>query len=155
MYSVTVKMVRSGRKWIFVPRFLVVPVCLQLGNRNSLGVRLLVGMQVFPDLDVEFFAERVHAGDANAVESARDLVVGGIELAPGMQLGEHYLQGRHPLATRNIHLVHRNPAPVVGHGDRVVDVDDYVYVGCIAGQRFIDGVIHHLIHQVMQTLVAG
>ncbi len=72
-----------------------------------------------------------------------------------MQLGEHHLQGGHPLASGNIHLVDRNAAPVVGHGDRVVDVDGYVYVRRIAGQRFIDGIIHHLVHQVMQTLVAG
>ncbi len=72
-----------------------------------------------------------------------------------MQLGEHHLQGRHPLATGDIHLVDRNAASVVRDCDRVVDVDDYVYVRCIASEGFIDRIVHHLIHQVVQALIAG
>ena len=34
-------------------------------------------------------------------------------------------------------------------------MDGYVDVRCIAGERFIDRVIHHLVHQVMQALIAG
>ena len=42
----------------------------QLGYRNALGVGLLVGMEVFPDLNVKFFAERVDAGDAHTMQAA-------------------------------------------------------------------------------------
>ena len=46
-----------------------------------------------------------------------------------MQLGEHHLQGGHALASGNIQFVYRDAAAVVGHGNGIVDVDDYVYRG--------------------------
>ncbi len=89
------------------------------------------------------------------MQSAGNFVVGRVELAAGVQLGKHHLQGRHPLASRDIHLVHRNAASVIGDGNRVVDVDDHVHVRRIAGQRFIDRIVHHLVDQVVQPLIAG
>src|SRR5882724_13533316 len=59
-----------GEKMDLCPTLLGRPRLLQLGNRNSLGILLLIGMQVFPDLYVELFAERVHAGNTNPVQSA-------------------------------------------------------------------------------------
>ena len=74
---------------------------LQLRSWNALGVALLVsvpwlaGFFRTPDFDVELLAERVDATDADAVQAAGDFVGGGVELAAGMQLGEHHLHRRH------------------------------------------------------------
>ena len=115
----------------------------------------LPGVAVAPDLHVEFLAERVHAAHAHAVQSAGDLVSGGVELAAGMKLGEHHLHRRHHLAVAHRHHVHRNPAAVVDHRDGVVDVDDdFDFLG-VSGQRLVDGVVDHFVDQVVQPHLAG
>src|ERR1700744_3343631 len=121
--------------------FLGRPILLQLGNRDAFGVVLLVGMGVFSHLEGEFYAEGIYAGGAVTVQAARDLVIGRIEFAPGMQLGEHYLQGGHALASGNIHFIYRDAAAVVGNGDGIVDMDGYVDMGCVASEGFVDGII--------------
>ena len=88
------------------------------------------------------------------MQAARDLVGGRVELAPGMQLGQHHLQRRHPLPAGNIHLVHRDPPAIVGHGDGIIDMNGDFDPGCVAGQRFIDGIIDHFVDQVVETLIA-
>ena len=70
----------------------------QLAGGRALGVVLLPGEAVAPDLDIELFAERVDAAYADAVQTAGDLVVGGVELAAGVQHGQHHLDGGHLLA---------------------------------------------------------
>jgi hypothetical protein len=34
-------------------------------------------------------------------------------------------------------------------------MDGHIDVRGVAGQRLIDGIIHYLVHQVVQTLIAG
>ena len=46
-------------------------------------------------------------------------------------------------------------AAVVGHADRVVRVDGDGDAGTVAGQRFVDGVVDHLIDQVVEAAGAG
>jgi hypothetical protein len=99
--------------------------------------------------------ERVDATDADAVQAAGDFVIGCVELAAGVELGEHHLDRRHPFAVGRVHHVDGNAAAVVDHGDGVVDVDGDVDLLGIAGQRFVDGIVHHLIDQVMQAHLAG
>ena len=70
----------------------------QLAGGNAAAEIHLPGVAVAPDLDIEFLAERVHATHADAVQAAGNFVGGGIELAAGMELGEHHLHGGHPLA---------------------------------------------------------
>jgi hypothetical protein len=83
----------------------------------------LPGEAVAPDLDVELLRERVDAAHAHAVQAAGDFVGGSVELAAGVQLGEHHLHGRHLLAVGQVHHVDGDAAAVVDHGDGVVDVD--------------------------------
>ena len=71
-----------------------------------------------------------------------------------MQLGQHHLHRRHPLAVLQRHLVHRNPAPVVHHRDRVILVDRHVDPRRIPRQRLVHRVVHHLVHQVVQPHLA-
>ena len=127
----------------------------QFADRIAATEVHLPGVAVAPDLDIELLRERVDATDAHAVQSAGDFVGGGVELAAGMQLGEHHLHGRHHLAVGERHHVHRNAAAVIDHGDRVVDVDDHVNLLAVAGQRLVHRVVHHLIDQVMQAHFAG
>ena len=47
--------------------------------------------------------------------------------------------------------IHRDPAPVVGHGDRFVGMDRDHHAVTMTGQGLIDGVVHDLEDHVMQT----
>ncbi len=47
--------------------------------------------------------------------------------------------------------VHGDAAAVVDHRDRIAFVDHHVYMAGIAGQGLVYGVVHHLIHQMVQT----
>ncbi len=90
---------------------------LQLGRGLALGVALLPHRAVAPDLEFEQMAERVDAGDADAVQSAGNLVGRAVELAARVQHGHDHLRGGQALAV-HIHLVDRNAAAVVDYSDR-------------------------------------
>ena len=47
-------------------------------------------------------------------------------------------------------IINRDTASVVRDGDRVIDVDGHIDMGRVASQRFVDRVVHHLVHQMMQ-----
>jgi hypothetical protein len=88
------------------------------------------------------------------VQSTGNFVAGAVELPAGVQLGHYHLGGGHLLIV-NHHVVHGNAAAVVHHRDGVVDVDgDFDLVG-ESGQRFVHGVIHDFVHQVVQAKFAG
>ncbi len=126
----------------------------QLADGCALGVVLLPCEAVAPYLDVQLLTERVDATDADAVQAAGDLVVGGVELAARVQLGQHHLDGGHLLAVGD-HVVDRNAAAVVDDGDGVVDVDGDVDARGVSGQRLVHRVVHHLVDQVVQAQLAG
>ncbi len=138
-----------------MPRRLRRPHLAQLADGIALGVVHLPRKAVAPDLDVELFAQRVHAAHAHAVQTARNLVVRRIELAARMQHRQHHLHRRHHLAVGQRLVVHRNAAAVVDHRDGVVDVDRHIDPRRVPGQRLVDRVVDHLIHQVVQSLLAG
>ena len=147
-------MLLSGRKWTLVPRFLVAPAFFSLLVGSPLRIGLLPGEAVAPDFQIELFAERVHAANADAVQSAGNFVGRGIELAAGVQLGHHHLRRRNFFAV-DVHVVHRNAAAVVDHRDGVVEVNgDVDFVG-VTGQRFVDRVVHHFVDQMVQAHLAG
>ena len=138
-----------------MPRRLLVPAWRSSLVGSAAAEVHLPGVAVAPDLDVEFLAERVDAADADAVETAGDLVVGGIELAAGVELGEHHLDGRHLLAVGQGHHVDGNAATIVDDGDGVVDVDDDFDFFGITGQGFVDGVVYYFVDQVVQSHLSG
>ena len=98
------------------------------------------------------FGQAVDAGYADAVQAAGHLVRVLVELAAGVQFGHHDFGGA---ALRVVLVVHlqagRDAAAVVGDRDRVVGVDGDVDFGAVAGQRFVDRVVQHFEHQVMQA----
>src|ERR1035438_1539478 len=88
---------------------------------------------VAPDLDVELLRKRVDATDTDAVQAAGNFVGGGIEFSAGMELGEHYLHGRHHLAVGKRHHVDGDATAIVNHGDGIVHVDDDIDFFAVAG----------------------
>jgi hypothetical protein len=107
-----------------------------------------VELAVARDLDLEPGRERVDDRDADAVQSARDLVAVRVELAAGVQRGHHDLERR---ALGLGVQVDRDAAPVVGDRDRVVAVDDDADRVAVAGERLVDRVVHDLVHEVVET----
>ena len=89
------------------------------------------------------------------MQAAGDFVVGGIELAAGMQLGEHNLRCGHALAASEIHHVDGNAAAIVDDGDGVVDVNDDIDFLGVAGESFVDGIVDDFVDEMMQTHLAG
>src|SRR6185436_16143260 len=97
--------------------------------------------------------QRVDDRDADAVQSARHLVAAAVaELAAGVEHGEDHLEGRPALL---LHRRNRDAATVVDDGDRVVGMDRDVDLRGVAGQGLVDGVVDHLVDEVMQTAHAG
>jgi hypothetical protein len=104
---------------------------------------------VAPDRQFEQLRQCVHDRHAHPVETARDLVSAALaKFSSGVEGGEHHLD-RGPLLL--LVKVNRDPAPVVGDGDRVVRVDEDLDVVALAGERLVDGVVHHLVDQVVQA----
>src|SRR3954471_4690488 len=108
---------------------------------------------VAADLDLERLAQRVDNGDADAVQAARHLVAAAVaELAAGVQDGEHDLEGRPALL---LHERHGDAAAVVDDRDRVVGMDRDLDGARVAGERLVDGVVHNLVHEVVQAAHPG
>ncbi len=55
----------------------------------------------------------------------------------------------------HVGAAHGDAAAVVDHRDRVVDVDGDVDLAAVAGQRLVDGVVDHLVDEVVQPGLAG
>ena len=115
-------------------------------HRRAALIRLLVHVAVAPDFEVEPFGERVHHRHANAVQPARHLVCGILELAAGMEHRQYDFGGRTAVG----HRIDRNTAPVVHDRDRVVDVDGDVDLVAESGQRLVNRVVDDLVHQMME-----
>ncbi len=107
---------------------------LEVGRRRTPLVGLLIDLAAPPDLELERLRERVDDRDADAVQAARDFVAVVVELAAGVQNGQHDF--RRGLAARV--AVDRNAATVVDHRDRVVDVDLDVDLIAEARERLVD-----------------
>ncbi len=93
----------------------------------------------------------VDARDADAVQASRDLVAALVELTARMENRKHDFERRFALL---LVVVGRDAAAVVAYGDGVVLVDRHVDVGAIARQRLVDRVVHHLVDQMVETLLA-
>ena len=92
-------------------------------RQRRLGVAMLEADEVFdavaPDAHLHPFRQRVHHRGADAVQAAGDLVGVLVELAAGVQPGQHHFgRGDAFLGVD----VGRDAAPVVAHGDAAVAV---------------------------------
>ncbi len=124
---------------------------LHLRGRHALAVRLAEDAAVAVHLGHEARREGIDARYAHAVQTARDLVAALVELTARMEHRQNHFEGRFALLFVEIG---RNAAAVVAHGDRVVLVDRNVDMGAVTRQRLVDRVVHHLVYEVVQTLLA-
>ena len=111
-----------------------------------------MALAVAVDPDLELLGEGVDHRDADAVQAARHLVARLVELAAGVQHGERQLDAGHLLD--RVH-VHRDAAAVVDDGDGIVLVDRDRDGVAVPGQRLVDRVVHHLVDEVMEPVLAG
>ena len=115
----------------------------QVGERGAALVALLVDLPVAPDLEVEPLGQRVDDRHADTVQAAGHLVAVVVELAAGVQDGEHDFGGG--LAARV--PIDGNAAAVVDDRDRVVDVDRDVDLIAETGERLVDRVVDDLVDE--------
>ena len=107
-----------------------------------------VDAAVFVNPHPQPLAQSVDDGRAHAVQAAGDLITAAAELAAGMEHGIHDLQSRAPGLGLD---VHGDTTAVVGDGDGVAGIDGHGNMLTVSCQRFVNGVIHDLIDQVVQT----
>ena len=100
------------------------------------------------DGQLQPLGERVDHRDADAVQAAGDLVGVLVELTAGVQLGHDDLGRRDAFALVD---VGGDAAAVVGDRGRAVGVEDHLDARRPAGQRLVDGVVHHLVDHVVQA----
>ena len=112
----------------------------------------LVDLAVPVDLDFHPVRKGVDAGNAHAVESAGNLVGVVVEFAARVEHGEHHLNGGFLLGLVHIH---RDAPAVILHGNGVVGADDHLHVVGETGQSLVDGVVHHLVDQMMEPPLPG
>ena len=106
-----------------------------------------VALAVLAYLDLQPLRERIHNGRAHAVQTAGHLVSPAAELTAGVQHREHDL--KRALA-RLLLNIDRNAAAVILHADNVALLYRHVYMRAEPGERFVDGVIHNFIHEVVK-----
>ena len=121
--------------------------------RHAALVGLCPLVAVAPDGELEALGERVDDGDADAVQPAGDLVAATVaELATRVKNGQHDLGCGLPLL---LHRVDGDAAPVVGDRHARVGVDRDLDVVALAGERFVDRVVHDLVDEVVESARAG
>ena len=130
-------------------------VARRLGERglgDAVTVVLGVELAVEPDLDLQPVGEGVDHRDPDPVQAARDGVPAPAELAAGVQHGEDDLDGRLALG---LHDPDRDAAAVVHDLHSAVGAQRHDDAVAVARQGLVDGVVDHLVHQVVQPARAG
>ena len=126
------------------------PGDFNLARRHATFVLLLVHEAVQTDFRVHPVRERVHAGETDAVQAARDLVARAftpVELTAGVQHRHGHFKG----GLARCVFPDGNAAPVVGDGDATVGVQDHFDEFAEAGRCLVDAVVHELGDELMQT----
>jgi hypothetical protein len=125
---------------------------LELAHRFAVLVALPVDAAVALDLHLEPVRQGVHDRHADPVQAAGKVVAAAVELAAGVQAREDQLD------TGNLVLrvhVHGHAAAVVDHFHGAVRVQRHVDFPGVAGERLVDAVVHHLLHQVIGSRGVG
>ena len=123
--------------------------CVHRSKRFAFCIILAVDSAVTIDLYVHRLRERVHAADADTVETTGHFVAILIKLTTGMEDGHNDFQ--RGLMLLRVHI-DRNTTSVILDSNGVILVDMNGYLVTETGERLIDGVIHHFINKVVQTL---
>ncbi len=118
---------------------------------RTLRIALTVDLAAAVDLGDQKRRQCIDARYAHAVQTARYLVAALVELTAGMQHRQDDLQSRLALLLVE---VGRDASAVVLDRYRIVFVYGNVYVGTVTGQRLVYGVVHDLVYEMVQTLLA-
>ena len=116
--------------------------------RNTHAIGLRPKMALTLNYQLEFFRKRVDDRNPDPVQSTGNLVGVVIELAARMQHGHDDLGRGLPLS-----LVHvdRNTATIVLNTGRAIDVQCHQNAIAMAREGFIDRVVDHLEHHVVEA----
>ena len=111
---------------------------------------------ILDDLDLGPFRQRIDALDADAVETARDLVNTGIEFSASMQFGHDDFDSRTTIDGRVVvlHRIQRHAATVITDRAGSIHPDPYDDASGVASHDLIDRVVNDLVDQVMQGVGA-
>ena len=115
--------------------------------RLAQAIFLAVMFAFAADVQFQVIRQRIDHRDADPMQAARYLVGAVVELSAGVQHGHDDLGGGDALLAVN---VDRYAAAVVADGYRFVRMNGDHYAVAVAGQRFVNGVVHHLENHVMQ-----
>ena len=118
-------------------------------QRFSLLVILAVDSTLTVHLHVHLLRERIHTTHTYTVETTGYLVTILVELTTGVEHGHNNFQ--RTLMLLRMHI-YRNTTTVILNGNGVILVDMNGYLITETGECLINGVIHHFINQVVQTL---
>ena len=119
---------------------------------QAAGEPLLEHAAVARDAHQQPLGERVHDGDADAVQAAGDLVAVAAELAAGVQLRHHDLDRGQAGALDD---ADRDAGAVVDDGHRAVAVQRHRDGVAAPREGLVDAVVEHLPDEVMQAPHAG
>src|SRR6185436_18460704 len=127
---------------------------LALDQRPGLGRLVLLAPEVAALLDLHGHpdGQRVHHGDADAVQTSGDGVSLAVELSARVQHGQRHLDTG--LLQRRVQ-VDREATPVVDHPDAAVLGQNYIDGVAVAGERLIHRVVHDLPDEVVEPTFTG
>ena len=94
------------------------------------------------------FRQGIDNRHTDTMQAAGYLVGIVIKFSASMQHGHNNLGGRTSFFRVDIH---RDATTVIGNGHRLIAVQDNGNFLAITSQRFIDGIVNHLKHHMVQT----
>ncbi len=107
-----------------------------------------VDVPVTPNRQCQVNAQGIHHAHTHAVQPARNFIAVLVEFTARVQLGHNHFGSTYAFFGMD---AGGNPAPVILHTHTAVVVQRHQNPVAISRQRFVDGVIDHFIHHVVQT----
>ena len=102
--------------------------------------------------DFRPYGKRVHDGSADAVQAARELITARAEFSPCVKHGEYDLRRRDSKLC--VHTA-RDAASVVLNGYASVRMKGHFYLRTYPRHRFVDGIVHDFIYEMMKAPLRG
>ena len=103
---------------------------------------------ITPNAQLQPFRERVHHRYAYPMQTARDLIGIIVKFTASMQLCHDDFCSRNPFFGMNLG---GNTAPIIRYRNRAIPIKRNFGDITMPCQSFINGIIYHLIHHMMQT----
>ena len=148
---------RCGEDSAVGPKLLSRTVLVRLSNdlhgiqRLALLIFLLVDIAVTKDLRHHVRGERIHTTHTHTMQTARHLVRALVELTARMEDSHNHLQRAF---VELLVFIDRDSTTVILHDNRSIRTDRHLDVAAIARHGLVDGVVHRLVDEMMETLLA-